>query len=298
MQRGLGPIALVMLACSLAAAPASKSPALDAAVAALKREYAAHLKDPKSSPLRKACDYFPDPARAAIPPDALLNVLEKPLPGTDNRQCAYVKWQLLSALPQTLDEPTIGRLIKVYQRAPVPAPRYGISPREKREMDKLIPGARQQDDVRLTARLEAAVARGYELDRPITAFRDELYARLPMGRVKFLAGMNDAAARLGVAGEKERLAELLAAEMKQWASDASAAPADVREVAEALGKLRFVETPPYYVSAAARRGRLTWVTDTDTLLSSRRLTTLHKTLLEVAGDPVPTAPVAKRNGKN
>jgi hypothetical protein len=104
---------------------------------------------------------------------------------------------------------------------------------------------------------------------------------------------------LSVAGQKEWLGEQLAAELKQWVSDSRADPAEVREVVEAFGKLRLIETPPYYGSAAVRRGKLTWVTQTDTLISKRRMTTLHKTLLEaaerpsLAGAPAPRPPSGK-----
>lgn len=281
MGRGLGFIFLIgIVAACLGAGRASP---LDSSVEALKHEFAAHAKGPNPPPLRTKCDYFSEKTRADVPLDALLGVLEKPLPGTDARQGAFVKWQLLSALPASPDDATVERLLKIYQHAPLPSARYGSSAREKRELDKLIPGAQKQDDVKLTKRLEEAVTRGFDQDRPITAYRDELYARIPLGKQRFLAGMQDAQARLTVGGDKEALGERMAAELKEWASAPSADRTQVREVVEAFGKLRLVESPPYYKSAAVRRGRLQWVTETDTLLSKRRLTTLHKLLLDAAG---------------
>ncbi len=290
MQRGLRRLTgmtagVLLLALTLAAAPttqksAGKSPLIESAVAELKREYAAHTKKASAEPVRIACDYFKDPS--AIPADALLIALEKPLPG-DNRQAAYVKWQLLSGLPAQLDESTAQRLAKVYERSPVPNRRYAMSPQEQKLLDGLLSGARSQDDVALTEKLEEAANRAFEADHPVVAYRDELYRRLPLGREKLVAGLRDAAARIALGAQKDALAEALSTDLKSWAVAGSPTKAEVREVGELFGKLRFVESPPYYKSAGLRRGKLAWVTDTDTLLTKKKLSDLHKVLLDAAG---------------
>ena len=108
----------LLLACALSAlaAPkgksgkaAAKGPTLDGALAELRREYAAHQKDADAAPLRDACDYFVDHPQE-VPPAALFGVLEQSN-GKDNRLAAYVKWQLLGALPETLDDAQVQRLI-------------------------------------------------------------------------------------------------------------------------------------------------------------------------------------------
>lgn len=272
-------------------AGAAKPPSLDPAVAELKREYAAFVKDPDAAPLRTECDYFADHPRT-VTPAALLAVLEKPIPGAgggDNRQAAYVKWQLLSGLPETLDAATVQRLIKIYQKAPMPAPRYGFTPQEKRQLDAALAGARPQDDVQLTARLEEAVERAYAADATITAYRDELYRRLPVGRDKFFAGLRDATERMSVAAQKWDLMEALVEELQGWALSGDATRAQVREIAELVGRLRFVESPPYYASAGVKKGKVAWVVKTDTLFTKKKLADLHKLLLEAAGVQAPAA---------
>lgn len=285
------PAAAAQKAAPTRKAGAAKAPSLDAAVAGLKREYAAFVKDPDGAPLRSECDYFVDHPQT-VTPAALLAVLEKPIPGGgggDNRQAAYVKWQLLSGLPETLDEATVQRLIKVYQKAPMPAPRYGFTPQEKRQLDAALAGARPQDDVQLTAKLEEAVERAYGADAPITAYRDELYRRLPVGRDKFFAGLRDATERMSVAAQKWALMEVLVEELQGWALSGDATRAQVREIAELVGRLRFVESPPYYASAGVKKGKVAWVVKTDTLFSKKKLAGLHKLLLEAAGVQAPAA---------
>jgi hypothetical protein len=284
---------LAILTMFAARAHAASSPALDKAVAELKKEYAANAKDPAGKPLRKSCKFFDKSAASGIPADALLQVLEKPLSGADARQTAYIKWQLLSALPASLDDATVKRLVKVYDRAPTPAARYGISAREQKELDKLIPGARPQDDVKLNDKLNAAADRGFGQDMPVIAFRDELYKRLPAGREKFVAALHDAATRINAAAPKDTLAESLETDIPAWAIKVPDADRDqVREVAELLGKLRFVESPPYYAYASVRSGKLGWRTHTDSLLTPKKFSTLHKTLLDLSGDAKPQAAAA------
>ena len=84
--------------------PNGESAVLEAAVADLKKEYAAHLKNPDAAPLRSQCTYFLDhPPAAALSAQAVVEALEKPV-ANDPRLAAYVRWQLLSAA-QTGDRP-------------------------------------------------------------------------------------------------------------------------------------------------------------------------------------------------
>jgi hypothetical protein len=297
-----GCLAAGLLCSTVAGAPATKSPEIDEAVAALKREYAASVRKSDTAPLREQCDYFNEDARAKLPLEALLAALEKPLPGGDNRQVAYVKWQLLSGLPAELDEPTVARLIKLYLRAPAPTPRYGLSKQDQKQLDGMIPGVRQQDDVKLTDGLEKAAERAAAADKPVIAFRDELYRRVPASKQKFLAAFEDAATRLAAAAQKDKLAEALESDLPGWALQSSTPRGDVKEITELLGKLRFVESPPYYAYASVRSGKLGWRTRTDKLLTPKKFADLHKAMLDAANPGNADAPDAKQaektNGKS
>jgi hypothetical protein len=295
---------LVAGLCAATASAANKYPELEQAIVDLKREYAAHAKDPEHDKLRTDASYFKKDA-ATVPPDAVLAMLEKPIPGvaaSDGRQAAYIKWQLLSALPETLDEAHARRLLRIYERAPLPAARCGSSKQEQKELDRLIPGAHKEDDVKLTLALEQQAAKVALPDRPVIELRDELYRRLPLGREKLLAGMTDAKVRLDVAAEKETLAERLADDLSKWTVTPGVDRGQVREVVEVFGKLRMVQSPPYYAYASVRSGKLGWRTRTDTLLTKAKLAALHKQLLEAAAaleqQPLPAASGrnVKKNG--
>ena len=275
----------------------AKSPEVEQAVAELKREYGAFVRNPEAAPLRTACNYFKEDAAGTIPPEAVLAALEQRMPG-NAREGAYVKWQLLSALPAEPDAAAVGRLVKVYQRAPAPTPRYGVSKQDQRKLDGLLVGAKPEDDVRLTDGLEKMAANAAAADQVVIAFRDELYRRLPPSREKFLAALQDAHARVTAAADKEKLAEALEADLPGWALQGGTSREQVREVADLLGKLRFIESPPYYAYASVRSGTLGWRTRNDALLTKAKFATLHKAMLDAAGvGPLPDAPAAaKRNG--
>jgi hypothetical protein len=295
MHRGWGyAVAVVMAAWLIAgtgvggqfasAAPSTKSPELESAIAELKREYAVYAKDPEREKLRAEASYFKK-GTATIPPDAVFAALEKPIPGVpvgDVRQAAYVRWQLLSALPETLEDAHVRRLLKLYDRAPLPAIRYGASKQEQKELDRLIPNARREDDVKLTSAMDEQAAKAAMRDRPVTGLREELYRRLPLGRDKLVAGMTDVGVRLSVASDTKSLAELLAEDLTKWSTGLDVDRAELREVVELFGKLRMTESPPYYAYASVRSGKLGWRTRTDSLLTRAKATALHKQLLEAA----------------
>jgi hypothetical protein len=301
MSRGIrelcrATLTAVALMCSIAATsppkPADKA-AADKAVADLKREFAAHAKDPTIAKLRTDCDYFKK-TPGVLSADAVFDVLERQIPG-DFRLAAYAKWQMLSALPPKLDAKYVSRLVSAYERAPLPGLRYGASNADKKKLDAAIVGGLPQDDVKLSEKLQAVVDRGFDDDQPILAYRDELYHRLPPSRDKFIAAVHDAMARLKSAAPKNKLAEALQEDLPKWVLSGDAKPYEVKELADIVGKLRFVESPSYYGHAGVHKGKLAWVEKTDKLLTPKKLADLHKVLLEASDNTaLADAPAVKK----
>ena len=282
--------AFILLACIVwfsgktqAAAPAAKA-ALDAAVEDLRKEYQAYLRAPETQPLRTACDYFEGKPTQAIPFDALLAAVTQRI-DADARLAAYVRWQLLSALPKELAAGDVARAVAVYRQAPTPAPRFGLSEKEQSALDDMIPTVRKTDDVLLTSRLEKVVRAGVELNRFTIAYRDEWYRRLPKTPIAFAAALDDAFVRQNLAAGAEDFAPILIADVQQWLVIGDARPADCAALAEQLARLRDKPAPPYYASAAVRSGKLQWVKKTDSMDPRKKLTHLHQALVEAAQRP-------------
>ena len=173
VRRALIACLLLRAAGSAAAAdkPKADSPELDAAVADLKKEYAAHQKDPDAAPLRGQCTYFLDhPPAAPLAPESVVAALEKPI-SNDPRLTAYVRWQLLSAAPKKFDDDPklLPRVLDAYRRAPLPPPRVGMSAQDQAKLDALLTRARKEDDAALSAKLEEQAVRDAEANKPILA---------------------------------------------------------------------------------------------------------------------------------
>jgi hypothetical protein len=255
---------------------------LDAAVAALKKEYAEHLKSPQANRLRPQCSYFLDNP-VELSPDSVLDVLERPL-GDDPRGVAYVKWQLLSGAPEKFDAAVLPRVLAVYQAAPLPPPRFGLSQEDRSKLDALLPKARKEDDAALSVKVEECVAEEAEANRPILAYRAALYAKLPEGFDSLVAGFRDAHERTAAAaggGSYDEHCEKVVKDALAWAQSGSADADDCGQLAELVAKLRFVRSPAYYSRAAWRSDRLAWSTKTDAVYSAKKLSDLEKVLREV-----------------
>lgn len=286
---------VVFDAAPVAAAPPAKPSARDAralaraeatvieaAVAALKKEYAAHLQDREASPLRTQPTYFVDNP-VQLSEDSLLDALEKPV-GDDARCAAYVKWQLLSGAPETFDAKVLPRVLSAYAKAPPPPPRFGSTAEERQKLDVLALKARKEDDAALSAKLEERVRLEAEANKPILAYRDALYARLPAGYEPLVAGFRDAHERTAAAaggGAYDEHAGRVVKDALAWAQSGAADPDQCAKLTDLVAKLRHVRSPPYYARVSLRYDRLAWSTKTDALYSAKKLSDLENVLREV-----------------
>ena len=286
------------------AAAKAEAAVIEAAIAELKKEYAAHLKDPQKSPLRPQCTFFLDHP-VNLSPESVVAALEQPL-GNDPRLVAYVRWQLLSAAPQKFEDPSLlPRVLEAYRKAPAPAPRFGLSPQDQAKLDASLKDARKHDDAALSARLEDLVRREAEASRPLLAYRDALYARLPPSYETLAAGFRDAAERTAAAaggGTSDPHAERVVKDAQAWAQSGAADPRQCDQLADGVARLRHTRSPPYYARATLRRGadRLSWATRTDAVYSPTKLSNLETVLREAAknGEALKAVNAASAAGKN
>ena len=263
----------------------AEAAALDAAVVELKKEYAAHQKDPQKAPLRTQCTYFLDHP-AQVSSESLLAAIDQ-VTGGDPRLVAYVRWQLLSGTPKKFEPESklLPRILEAYRRAPQPPPRFGTSAQDQAKLDASLKDVRKEDDAKLSTMLEALARQEAEANRPILAYRDELYARLPTGYDALVAGLRDAAERTAAAaggGVSDEHAARVVKDAQAWAQSGTADPKQCAQLAEAVARLRHTRSPPYYARATLRRGdsRLSWATKTDAVYSPKKLSDLETVLRE------------------
>jgi hypothetical protein len=187
----------------------------------------------------------------------------------------------------------LDRAIAIYRQAPLPAPRYGLGAAEQAVLEAALQDARKQDDVVLNAQLEKSVKAVADRNRPLVAYRDEWYRRLPKVPKAFVVGLVDAYERSTVAAGAEDWVPTVIADIESWAS-LEASPRQCAAMADVVGQLRARTPPPYYAEAAVRRDKLTWVKKSDTIDPRKKLTHLHELLVEQAQKPPKPKPPAPK----
>jgi hypothetical protein len=162
--------------------------------------------------------------------------------------------------------------------------RFGSSTEDRAKLDALLLKARKEDDAVLSAKVDDRVQQEAEANKPILAYRDALYARLPEGYESLVAGFRDAHERTLAAaggGAYDQHAQRVVKDAQAWAQSGAADPEQCARLIEIVAGLRFVRSPPYYARVAWRSERLVWSTKTDAVYSATKLSDLEKILREV-----------------
>ena len=196
--------------------------------------------------MRESCNYFLDHPDPDVTPEVVLTALAAP--AGEPRAAAYVRWQLLSALPETVDDALAKPLLAAYRAAPPPLPRPGISRDDQQRLDRLTQSARHEDESEIEQRVEAAVSDVRRQNAPILAYRDELYRRLPKTADTFAAAMDDLLARCNAVADGKELIKSLAKDVRSWLASDSPPPATLAALARAARKLADTKGPQYYQS--------------------------------------------------
>jgi hypothetical protein len=226
---------------------AAHSAALQSAIAELTREIQAALRSGKEPP-RQQSDYFESKGTSDLPPELVIAALRRPnIGGSDPRVQAYVKWQLLSALPAELDDKAAADLVQAYRDAPSPGPRLGMEKHSRDELDRLIRNARQDDVDQLTERFDEMAATAAKENELMLSYRAALFAKLPPSYDAIAAGFEDLAQRIDMGIEPADQAKAVLKAVETWASGTTSPSAEqLREVAGALKQLEKTEGREFY----------------------------------------------------
>ena len=209
--------------------------AVSAAVAALVKEYQGYLKDPKASPLREKSNYFIENPAPDATPDLVVKALESSVGGGGGAGGeAYVKWQLISAIPEKFPGELLKRAIAVYRRAPVPSPHPGMN---HRALARAVNGLKKEQIPSVQKDFDQAVDRVKEENHYLLRYRDELFVRMPVKLEAISAGLDDAYQRAAGGLNTNAFFDNVAASVRSWAIT-EAKPAQVRAVMDMVGRLR------------------------------------------------------------
>ena len=259
--------------------------AIRSAVAALSAEYEQSRRAP-SRALRTACDYFVEHPAGELPPEVIIAALFTP--GGDARQTAYVRWQLLSGLPQTIDEATAKEMIRAYRAAPSPTPRPGMAVEDQQKFDRMTQGARQADEPELIGKAEEMVRAAQRDNAPILLYREELYRRSPKNLDTFAAALDDLFARTAAGADGKNLLKSFCADVKIWAAEGDSPREPLAALGKGVRRLADTKSPPYYDTPYWREkaGVFAWRKTRSDVDSGHALKDLANMLEEQSRQPV------------
>lgn len=232
---------LPALAADAKAAAAAKTnsqaatAAVQAATAALTKELAAHDQNP-GTPLRDKSNYFTENPSADLTPEVIVQALVSKF-RPDAMGDSYIKWQLLSAVPGKFDEKLSPTAADALMKAARPLPRPGVTADDRRKLDPYLKSIRNEEDAaKINKQLDELVAKWDEKNKPILAYRDDLYAKLTPGPATLLARLQDGAQR-GEAGiDSNIMMKGVVEDIAQWSSH-DVAPRDCLTMADQVQKI-------------------------------------------------------------
>jgi hypothetical protein len=257
---------LVLLIFLVAAEPASR-PGADPSTAAIAkaievcaREFDAYLRD-QSATIRTESDYFKQNPSPDVKLEAVLRVLERPM-DVDPRLQAYVKWQLLSAVPDKFDAALLSRAGQVYLRAPAPQQRPGTAVAEQQAMMTELQANRNKLD-ELNEKHKKRVADFLAAQEPILKYRTALFAHLPVSGEAIAAGFEDVATRAAAGAEFDKFLDTLLGSARNWVLDGKASPKQIAALTQLVERVKNTKAPSYYDQAAINsKGAPYWKTRT------------------------------------
>jgi hypothetical protein len=228
------------------------------AIAELSKEVAEHVRT-GDAPKRLASDYFNEHPLPDVTAEQVITAIAQVPRNSDPRVQAYVQWQLLSALPETLDGRSASALLKLYQSAPQPIMRPGLELQEQQRLKRIAAQAGQESESELSTQFTKAVDEVAAKNRFILNNRDELFARLPKTYDTLAAGFDDAMVRLETGADAEEHAEVVVEAVRAWAGE-KRNYAELQAMNRLVLKVKNKQGPEYFEQPEwkAQYRRLEW----------------------------------------
>lgn len=243
--------------------------AINQAVSDLSTEFFTVMRDPEK-PIRIECDYFKQHPCPDVTPASVLAIVERRIAPTTNPDDvglqSYVKWQLLSAVPDRFEVSLTTRAVQAYRRSPRLMYRPGVSVDDQRELEQLARGRMDDAAETIEHNIEARIGRFNKYNGPILKLRGALYKRLPVRYESIAAGVDDAFERVACGIEESEtrpLIERLADDAREWMKGPSTNRETLTSLSTSVARLSKAKTT-YYVGVKWKEDRrqLVWQTRT------------------------------------
>jgi hypothetical protein len=208
-------------------APDPKSiAAVNAAAAVLVKEAQAGLSESGAATkpkLREKSDYFGATPPAAITPDAIVMALDR-TQSSDARVDAYVKWQLLSAVPGKFATELVPKALGAYRHAPEPYSHPGLDRSRLQSMLFRIGITKKESIGPLNEEFGGAIAKFNKQNEYVLRYRNDMYAHLPGGDNgdAMMAGLEDVFTRVRHGVNSKDIWDAVSSSMQGWSVTAEA----------------------------------------------------------------------------
>ncbi len=249
---------------------------LTIAIRALQQETRQATRQKQPFP-RSTSDYFSSAPQKPEVAD-ILRALGRRLGNTPPAD-AYIKWQLLSALPDSLDDKQSLRLAELLVTAPAPAPLPGITPEEKRDLDRELRKLTKETYLDFNTQWAGHVVKAGEVNTHILAYRDALAMRLPSQPIAIRARLEDLQARVNAGVNLGRAPDQVFAQARTWAILANSA--DIEQLIPHIDEFARRPFQTAYDVVEIKNDALVWKTR-KLNLDTRKLQTLAQDLREQA----------------
>ncbi len=179
----------------------------------------------------------------------------------DPRRDAYVRWQLLGALPEKVDEELAARLIPTLRALQPLVPRPGIELRDQQQLDRLLQRANRDEGPIIQENLKTQADKTADRNTFSLLYRDELYRRLPVSYDALEAGFTDARQRCTAGIDPKAQIKQLSGDVRTWAATDATAQ-QLAAMARFLTELSQTPSTEYYDavewSTTGGSGHLRW----------------------------------------
>jgi len=189
--------------------------AIGEAVKKLGDEYRAYLKDPAKMVVRQTSDYFIISPSPDVTPDALIKAMERSL-APDARVDAYVKWQLMSGLPSIVDDKDVGKLIRLYSRAPLPGRHPGMDRQALQRALQSVGASNVSNETQVNAEFGKVLTQYAAQNAPMVNYRMALFQRMPVRPDAIAAGWEDVRQRVQLGAPAGALTDVLDSSTRSW----------------------------------------------------------------------------------
>ena len=243
-----------------------------APIAELTKEISDTIKS-SDAPTRLQPDYFKDhPLPEDVTQEQLASAIATVPRSSDPRIQAYVQWQMLSGMPDTVEGRAAATLLRLYQSLPRPITRPGLDLQEQQRLTRVAALAGQAKESELSTQLTQAVDDTAALNRFNLNLRDALFARLPKTYDTLAAGFDDAIVRLETGADAEEHAEVVCDAVKQWAGEKRSS-AELQAMNRLILKVKNQRGPEYFEQAEWKptTRRLEWTRHRPNLNKGRQL---------------------------